>query len=168
MPFKKSSFVTVVLSSDEFPPMADYKVHKYEPKKYSTKISIDPKVKFYEPVQSANTYKPLINRPIEQKKTELRTYDKVKKYDSYSEYVPPWSRGKEKGKKTVKEAEPPPPPPPPTQKKKQQQQQQQPPKVSFAPVTSSKVRTEQMKKVRMSLSVFKSLSWPSSRLEVVK
>ena len=81
--------------------MADYKPRKYTgqmgytPKNPASQM--DMKIKLYKPqneikdIPKTKTYDTKPPRQI-----KAKTYEKSTSYDSYSEYVPPWSRGKEK------------------------------------------------------------------------
>ncbi|XP_076456538.1 uncharacterized protein LOC143290882 [Babylonia areolata] len=120
--------------------MAEYKPRQYTSKTldYNTRIpakNLDTRIKLYEPsrpitrdIPPTRTYN---TKPP--KNIKVRTYDKIKTYDSYAEYVPPWSRGKEKGKKN-----PPPPPKPQTRKEEAKKKEE------------AKTKTEKKKEVRES------------------
>ena len=116
----------------------------YEPRQYTGQMWYTPKnnishmdtrIKLYQPLKPIKDLpKPRTYDTEPPRYVKTRVYEKYTKYDSYAEYVPPWSRGKEK----VKRERPPPKPKPQAEKKEEKKKPMKPDskvhksKVSFA------------------------------------
>ncbi|KAK7091886.1 uncharacterized protein [Littorina saxatilis] len=148
--------------------MVDYKPRNYTgkteyiPKKDVSKM--DPRIQLYQSQYPIN-HKDLGKKPRTYdteppKQIKTKSYDKVKEYSSYSEYVPPWSRGKER----VKRVRPPPKPKPKPEKKKPDSGPKDEPvsdrkegKVTFAPlppITGGEFRFPAIGSIKRTMALF--------------